>query len=155
MRDGRVYKLKRARTAWKKARRWNARRSEWDWVIVELLIPAGATVVEPYVDEWADNTHKLRTDEARIVQLYYMGPEKTDWGYVRPHGRWANTVTEKTVASAYSMHETVGERVPSKGAFKYVRGRTVRPREPLNTSAALDCASGIHFYWSKKRAMRH
>lgn len=155
MREGRVYKLKKARTAWKKARRWNARRSEWDWVIVELLIPAGATVVEPDGYEWDDNTHKLRTDEARIVQLYYMGPEETGRGYVCPHGRWANTVTEKTVASAHSIRSTDSGCAPGKNAFKYVRGRTVRPREPLDTSVVLDCASGIHFYWSKKRAMRH
>lgn len=86
--------------------------------IVELQITNSPVV------KGSENGYKLRTDEAKVVDI-----------------------------KSFSMPCTRARSIHEKN-FYYVLGETVEPRYPFDP-AIRECASGIHFFKTKRQAKRY
>lgn len=130
----RVYQTKKDLTVWKKVCRENTRQGKTDYFIAELLIPAGAWIVEPYKSDG-----KCRCDRAIVVRII-----RTEGGR-----RFSAKLSKQQVKWAESMWV-----YPGNSALRYVKGETVEPAYPLNRYVTHSCGSGIHFFRSLIKALR-
>lgn len=84
----------------------------------------------------ANYSNKCRTSKAKVLKIELIK---------RRMLTFAKFKNSKVKVEARSMHER---------AFVYKVGKIVKPTEKFNTRS-ITCASGIHFFWTKKQAERY
>jgi hypothetical protein len=104
--------------------------------IAQLLIPKGTKIVVPtkYREYTARSFRKLRAEKAIvlcIVPRYYVGMRQKYQTILDPS------------ESFDSRHDL---------RFKYIMGKTVKPRKKFSKDITDACKSGIHFFESLKDA---
>ena len=96
-----------------------------NYVIVKLLLPAGTRVVA--ASWFLDHCNKLRSSRAKVLSITGIS-------------------SKRTVVTTFSKWDKL---------FVYRVGRLVRPRKAFSMSTLDICASGIHFFATRKEAVSY
>ena len=94
--------------------------------VVMLSLPVGTRI---YVGCWNLNKQKCRADQARVVAIF------------------------KLSSSGDYISDIKSNRSSWCAEITYRVGEIVKPKRPFHT-LELECASGIHFFYTLKEAMR-
>lgn len=131
-----VYELHRPFVGWKKGRVVDDTKPHTE-TLIELVLPAGATLVIP--DDPNSSLEKLRTDEVRVKRIQ----KHTDREVVR---EWMNeSFTEINECANYHGHAS---------RTLYRVGETVTP-DRLDSDTSEACSYGIHLFPTKEQAKQY
>lgn len=114
---------------------WKRALSAHTWVIVKLRIGAKVRRVAPLPNPWLNEAGyeiegKCRAESAKVLSI-----TRIDNGRRLPKSTLAHSDWDYT--------------------FTYRVGETVRPRFPFNKDPNVTCASGIHFFTTRKEAVNY
>lgn len=121
--------------------------------IVKLRIPANASVVTV-----RGEGGKSRASRAKVLAIEPIGYEVLKLNLGRSRGdpgrwTWENRLLSGPGLLAVSLRFRHRAQLPN--AFLYEVGTTVRPVEPFCKDKTQQCASGIHFFRSRAKALAY
>ncbi len=118
------------KVCWNRSLDENMRKTYTKFSLVTLEIPDCAKVIYPF------HSNKIGCDMAKVRDI-----REIRFGVFRPF-----VVTDKKLKATHSCFHSA--------EFEYKVGEYVKPTWSLDTNPRYECASGIHFFATKKEALR-